>query len=217
MTSADPSPVQQARSQRRPDRRRAGRPAAAGGRPRVGGAAIVLRRLTMAPQTRAQLADDLRSRDVPDDVAERVLDRFSEVGLVDDEAFAQAWVQLAAHRPGTGAAGAHPRAATSRASTTRRSQRRSRPSAPTTSGQLRATWSARRLSGKQRPSEWRPGCVAWPACSPGRAIRRGMAMAVVREALAAEASIRVRDRVRCRRPACRLLDHGRRPVIASEV
>ena len=46
----------------------------------------------MAPKTRAQLADDLRSRDVPDDVAERVLDRFSAVGLVDDEAFAQAWV-----------------------------------------------------------------------------------------------------------------------------
>ena len=55
--------------------------------------AIVLRKLTMAPRTRAQLADDLRSRDVPDEVAERVLDRFSEVGLVDDEAFAQAWVR----------------------------------------------------------------------------------------------------------------------------
>jgi regulatory protein len=54
--------------------------------------AIVLRKLTMAPKTRAQLADDLRSRDVPDDVAERVLDRFSAVGLVDDEAFAHAWV-----------------------------------------------------------------------------------------------------------------------------
>jgi regulatory protein len=54
--------------------------------------AIVLRRLTMAPRTRAQLADDLHARDVPDDVAERVLDRFSDVGLVDDEAFAQAWV-----------------------------------------------------------------------------------------------------------------------------
>ena len=55
--------------------------------------AIVLRRLTMAPRTRAQLADDLKSREVPDEVAERVLDRFSAVGLVDDEAFAQAWVR----------------------------------------------------------------------------------------------------------------------------
>ena len=54
--------------------------------------AIVLRRLTMAPRTRAQLADELRSRDVPDDVATRVLDRFTDVGLVDDEAFAAAWV-----------------------------------------------------------------------------------------------------------------------------
>ncbi len=54
---------------------------------------IVLRRLTAAPRTRAQLADDLRRRDVPDAVAERVLDRFGEVGLVDDEAYAQAWVR----------------------------------------------------------------------------------------------------------------------------
>ena len=54
---------------------------------------IVLRRLTAAPRTRAQLADDLRRRDVPDEVAERVLDRFTEVGLVDDNAFASAWVQ----------------------------------------------------------------------------------------------------------------------------
>lgn len=55
--------------------------------------AIVLRRLTAAPRTRAQLADDLRRRDVPDEVAERVLERFAEVGLVDDQAFAEAWVR----------------------------------------------------------------------------------------------------------------------------
>jgi regulatory protein len=30
---------------------------------------------------------------VPDDVAERVLGRYSEVGLIDDAAFARAWVQ----------------------------------------------------------------------------------------------------------------------------
>ncbi|MGH3455762.1 MAG: regulatory protein RecX [Nocardioidaceae bacterium] len=54
---------------------------------------IVLRRLTAAPRTRAQLADDLRRRDVPDAVADRVLARFGEVGLVDDEAYAQAWVR----------------------------------------------------------------------------------------------------------------------------
>ncbi|GIH26652.1 hypothetical protein Aph01nite_49620 [Acrocarpospora phusangensis] len=46
----------------------------------------------MAPRTRAQLAEALRKREIPDDVAEAVLERFSEVGLIDDEAFAAAWV-----------------------------------------------------------------------------------------------------------------------------
>jgi len=54
---------------------------------------ICLRLLTAAPRTRAQLADALRRGDVPDEVAERVLGRFSDVGLIDDAAFAQAWVQ----------------------------------------------------------------------------------------------------------------------------
>ena len=35
----------------------------------------------------------LRERQVPDDVAERVLDRFEEVGLVDDRLFARMWVE----------------------------------------------------------------------------------------------------------------------------
>ncbi|WP_405084256.1 regulatory protein RecX [Microbispora sp. NBC_01389] len=54
--------------------------------------AICLRLLTMAPRTRAQLADALRKRDVPEEAANAVLERFSEVGLIDDEAFAAAWV-----------------------------------------------------------------------------------------------------------------------------
>ena len=53
---------------------------------------LCLRALTGAPKTRQQLADLLADRDVPDDAAEIVLDRLSEVGLIDDEAFAQAWV-----------------------------------------------------------------------------------------------------------------------------
>ncbi|MBO2446611.1 recombination regulator RecX [Actinomadura barringtoniae] len=52
-----------------------------------------LRMLTMGPKTRAQLAEALRRKNVPDDVAEAVLGRFTDVGLIDDEAFAQAWVQ----------------------------------------------------------------------------------------------------------------------------
>lgn len=49
---------------------------------------IVLRQLAMAPRSRKQLRDKLRQRGCPEDVAERVLDRMTEVGLVDDEAYA---------------------------------------------------------------------------------------------------------------------------------
>ncbi|MEV6156706.1 recombination regulator RecX [Nonomuraea sp. NPDC052129] len=62
--------------------------------------AICLRLLTMAPKTRAQLAEALRKRDVPDEAAEAVLDRFSELGLINDEAFAEAWVDSRHHGRG---------------------------------------------------------------------------------------------------------------------
>jgi regulatory protein len=54
--------------------------------------AICLRLLTGRARTRAQLADALRRREVPDDVAEHVLGRFTDVGLINDTAFADAWV-----------------------------------------------------------------------------------------------------------------------------
>ncbi|WP_083733651.1 regulatory protein RecX [Actinomadura sp. CNU-125] len=82
--------------ERGPARRRRPRPVPSGRRAaRPGGPAraICLRSLTGSPRTRAQLADTLRRKEVPDDVAERVLSRFTDVGLIDDEAFAQAWVQ----------------------------------------------------------------------------------------------------------------------------
>jgi regulatory protein len=50
--------------------------------------AICLRALTGAPKTRKQLADLLVRRGVPDDAAVAVLDRFTEVGLIDDAALA---------------------------------------------------------------------------------------------------------------------------------
>src|SRR5688500_10025270 len=53
---------------------------------------ICLRALTGAPKTRSQLADLLAAKDIPDDAAETVLNRFTEVGLIDDAAFARAWV-----------------------------------------------------------------------------------------------------------------------------
>jgi regulatory protein len=49
---------------------------------------IVLRQLAMSPKSRKQLRDKLRQRNCPDDVAEAVLDRMTELGLVDDEAYA---------------------------------------------------------------------------------------------------------------------------------
>ncbi len=54
---------------------------------------ILLRRLEAAPRTRSQLAATLRERAVPADVAQRVLDRFEEVGLIDDALFARMWVE----------------------------------------------------------------------------------------------------------------------------
>jgi regulatory protein len=53
---------------------------------------ICLRALTGAPKTRQQLADLLAQRGVPQEAAETVLDRFTEVGLIDDAAYARAWV-----------------------------------------------------------------------------------------------------------------------------
>lgn len=54
---------------------------------------IVLRQLAAAPRTRKQLADKLRERGCDDEVATAVLDRLEEVGLVDDEAYADTVVR----------------------------------------------------------------------------------------------------------------------------
>lgn len=62
--------------------------------------AICLRLLTGTPRTRDQLAQALRQRDVPDEVAEEVLSRFEEVGLINDAAFAEAWVESRHHSRG---------------------------------------------------------------------------------------------------------------------
>jgi SOS response regulatory protein OraA/RecX len=53
---------------------------------------ICLRALTGAAKTRKQLADLLAKKGVPEEAATAVLDRFTDVGLIDDAAFASAWV-----------------------------------------------------------------------------------------------------------------------------
>lgn len=54
---------------------------------------VCLRLLAGGPRTRAQLEGALRRKGVPEEVSERVLGRLSDVGLVDDQAFARAWVE----------------------------------------------------------------------------------------------------------------------------
>jgi len=54
---------------------------------------ILLDQLTGRARSRSDLAARLAQRDVPDEIAARLLDRFEEVGLVDDAAFARGWVE----------------------------------------------------------------------------------------------------------------------------
>jgi len=61
---------------------------------------LCLRLLTVRPRTRAQLAEALHRRGIPDDAADTVLARFTEVGLIDDAAFARAWVESRHHGRG---------------------------------------------------------------------------------------------------------------------
>jgi regulatory protein len=55
---------------------------------------IVLRQLAMAPRSRAELMQKLAQRGCAADVAATVLDRMTQVGLVDDQAYAQMLVRV---------------------------------------------------------------------------------------------------------------------------
>lgn len=54
---------------------------------------ILLDQLTGQARSRSELAGKLAKKGVPDEVAEPLLTRFEEVGLIDDETFAKMWVQ----------------------------------------------------------------------------------------------------------------------------
>ncbi|HUR51303.1 MAG TPA: regulatory protein RecX [Mycobacteriales bacterium] len=54
--------------------------------------AICLRLLEAGPRTAGELARKLRSKGIPDEVATEVLERFADVGIVDDALFARMWV-----------------------------------------------------------------------------------------------------------------------------
>ncbi|MGW5052509.1 regulatory protein RecX [Actinokineospora sp. NPDC004072] len=63
---------------------------------------ICYRLLTMRPHTRTELAQALRRREIPDDVAEAVLGKFDAAGLIDDAAFAEMWVRSRHEHQGLG-------------------------------------------------------------------------------------------------------------------
>lgn len=54
---------------------------------------ILLRQLTERPRSRAELAQALAAKGVSEPVAGALLDRFEDVGLIDDDSFARAWVE----------------------------------------------------------------------------------------------------------------------------
>nr|WP_205622302.1 regulatory protein RecX [Pseudarthrobacter phenanthrenivorans] len=54
---------------------------------------MVYRQLTASPKSRLQLARKLAERNIPEHVAEAVLDKFQEVRLIDDAEFADMWVR----------------------------------------------------------------------------------------------------------------------------
>ena len=64
--------------------------------------ALCLRLLTARARTRAELSGQLAKRGYPGDVSDRVLDRLTAVGLVDDAAFAEQWVQARRSSVGKG-------------------------------------------------------------------------------------------------------------------
>jgi regulatory protein len=70
------------------------------GDPREAARQICLKQLAVRPRTRLELATTLRKRGVDDEIAAEILDRYDEVGLIDDAAFAKAWVSSRHHGKG---------------------------------------------------------------------------------------------------------------------
>jgi regulatory protein len=92
------------RGTRRPRGRRSDGSAAEGPEadPEAAAKEICLNLLEYRARTRQELAQALRKKDIPDEVSNRVLERFDEVGLIDDEAFAGQWVRSRHRQQGLG-------------------------------------------------------------------------------------------------------------------
>ncbi|MFG2036919.1 regulatory protein RecX [Dactylosporangium sp. NPDC048998] len=68
--------------------------------PREAAREICLRQLAVRPRTRAELAAAMRKRGVEDEIAAEILERYDDVGIIDDAAFARAWVASRHHGRG---------------------------------------------------------------------------------------------------------------------
>ena len=63
---------------------------------------LLLDSLSRSARTRGQLAEMLARKEVPEEVAEAALDRFTELGLVDDAAYAEAFTRSRHEHKGLG-------------------------------------------------------------------------------------------------------------------
>lgn len=61
---------------------------------------ICLRQLAVRPRTRAELRAAMQKQGVEDEIVVEILDRYDEVGIIDDAAFAKAWVTSRHHGRG---------------------------------------------------------------------------------------------------------------------
>lgn len=77
---------------------------AAGSDPREVGRLIALRYLQARPRTCAEVLEHLSGRGIPPGAARQVVERFCDVGLLDDRAYAQLWVESRARSRGLGVA-----------------------------------------------------------------------------------------------------------------
>jgi regulatory protein len=72
--------------------------------PREVGRIIGLRLLEAKPRTVGELRDRLCDRGIPQDVADEIVGRYLEVGLLDDRAYARLWVESRVRARGLGVA-----------------------------------------------------------------------------------------------------------------
>ena len=68
------------------------------------GRLIALRQLEARPRTQREMHEILCARGIPSDVADEIVDRFVEVGLLDDRAYARLWVESRMRTRGLGTA-----------------------------------------------------------------------------------------------------------------